>query len=409
MCGVGWMGWRCIPATPGALYPYRGLGAGGLFDEEMEVIEDTCCKRGDAFCAFTVRKLNVVVDDQQDLNTQSIQSLAVDTDRSFHGHEKVADADIDLESVLDTGEEKIPEEGDFSYMGTLVFEESESSENESPESGRNDWQSLLPTLVGRYRVLAPIGEGGMGVVFKGVDEELGRMVAIKTLKDTGYNKSYYDLFLAEARQLARLNHPSVVTIHDVGRIGKRPFFVMEWLNGVTLAERMRKAPIKQESARELFLQLLDALNAVHKMGIVHRDVKPANVMLSAAAKTCCLLDFGLASTDGQRERKGVSGTPGYFAPEVLKGLPGDYRSDFFSLGAIAYEMFSGVPMSRLKRLHQENNLSLQVLEDSESWKNLNENARTTIQSMLLPDPDNRLCDAERIAAGFEFDTVQEGF
>ncbi|MEE2639512.1 MAG: serine/threonine-protein kinase [Planctomycetota bacterium] len=258
------------------------------------------------------------------MNTQSIQSLGVDTDRSFGGQEGSQTGKLTAESEAEDDLSFSKDENDFSYVGTCVFENSDPDDVTNDSGQRNDWESLLPTVVGRYRILAPIGEGGMGVVFKGVDEELGRMVAIKTLKDTGYNKSFYDLFLAEARQLARLNHPSVVAIYDAGRIGRRPFFVMEWLNGVTLAERMSKAPIKADSARDLFLQLLDALDAVHKMGIVHRDVKPANVMLSAAAKFCCLLDFGLASTDGQRETTGVSGTPGYFAPEVLKGFPGDF-------------------------------------------------------------------------------------
>jgi TolB-like protein/Tfp pilus assembly protein PilF len=184
--------------------------------------------------------------------------------------------------------------------------------------------------LGPYEILAPIGAGGMGEVWKATDTRLGRTVAIKVLSGP-----HSDRFEQEARAIAALNHPHICTLHDVGP----NYLVMEYIEGVALS-----GPLPVEEALRLALQMAAALEAAHAKGITHRDLKPANILLTKEGVK--LLDFGLAKavdgTDGTRTIEGtILGTPSYMAPEQIEGKPCDARSDVFSFGAVLYEMLAG--------------------------------------------------------------------
>jgi eukaryotic-like serine/threonine-protein kinase len=186
------------------------------------------------------------------------------------------------------------------------------------------------TRLGPYEILAPIGAGGMGEVWKATDTRLGRIVAIKVLKGP-----HGDRFEQEARAIAALNHPHICTLHDVGP----NYLVMEYIEGVALS-----GPMPVEEALRLALQMAAALEAAHAKGITHRDLKPANILVTKEGVK--LLDFGLAKpadgTDATRTIEGtILGTPSYMAPEQIEGKPCDARSDVFSFGAVLYEMLAG--------------------------------------------------------------------
>jgi eukaryotic-like serine/threonine-protein kinase len=182
--------------------------------------------------------------------------------------------------------------------------------------------------LGPYEILAPIGEGGMGEVWKASDTRLGRMVAIKVLRGP-----HGDRFEQEARAIASLNHPHICTLYDIGP----DYLVMEYIEGVPL-----KGPLPVDEAVRLGVQIASALEAAHAKGILHRDLKPGNVLVTAAGAK--LLDFGLAklTADGDATQTvGTSGTPLYMSPEQAEGKVLDVRTDVFSFGALLYELLSG--------------------------------------------------------------------
>ncbi len=208
----------------------------------------------------------------------------------------------------------------------------------------------LPERLGRYHIVETIGRGGMGVVYKAHDPELDRTVAVKALSgallvEEQERIEFLERFRREARAAARLSHPGIVAVHDAGvdEATEAPYLVMEHVEGVSLHTVLREQgalPVAQ--AVELVAQVGAALAEAHRAGIVHRDVKPGNVLLDLRGRAR-LADFGIARLPGSElTRAGVGlGTPGYAAPEVVRGAAADARSDLFSLGALAYALLTG--------------------------------------------------------------------
>ena len=205
---------------------------------------------------------------------------------------------------------------------------------------------MTTRLLGRrYRLGPLLGRGGMAEVYEGHDERLDRAVAVKVLRpemaaDTGVR----DRFEAEARSAARLSHPNVVAVFDTGEDEGTPYLVMERLPGETLADRMAAGPVDQAWLRRVAGDVLGALGAAHAAGLVHRDVKPGNILL--AADGCAkVADFGIAKSlevVGDLTGTGLLvGTPAYLAPERLDGRPATERSDLYALGVVLYEALAG--------------------------------------------------------------------
>jgi serine/threonine protein kinase len=201
-------------------------------------------------------------------------------------------------------------------------------------------------LIGRYRILDELGRGAMGVVYRAEDPSLDRVVALKTISlgDTDEDrKAYEKRFMLEAKAAGKLTHPNIVTIFDYGEEEDTAYMAMELLEGQDLRARIRQGDIPPMEAVEIALQIADGLGFAHEYGVVHRDIKPGNIMLleRGAVK---IMDFGIARmrhVDSTKTSTGmVLGTPRYMSPEQITGQPVDQRSDIFSLGTVLYEMLT---------------------------------------------------------------------
>jgi len=201
-------------------------------------------------------------------------------------------------------------------------------------------------LIGRYEIVSELGRGGMGVVFKAWEESLQRFVAIKMLGDQlTDDQSLVARFLREARAVADLNHPNVVQVFTVDTHDGRPYFAMEYVEGESLTELIRTARrIDPKRAVRLLKEVATGLGAAHDKGVVHRDIKPDNIMLTKHGGVK-VVDFGVAKVEDPNTKltaTGIAvGTPNYVSPEVCLGLEIDKRSDLFSLGVVFYEMLTG--------------------------------------------------------------------
>ena len=205
--------------------------------------------------------------------------------------------------------------------------------------------------LGRYRIQGVLGKGAMGLVYDGVDPTLDRRVAIKTILtgtlDEATAKHYAMRFRREVRAVAKLNHPNVVQVYDFGTEGDLAYIVMEYIEGKELKDYFdAKHPFDLGTIFKLMIQLLEALDFAHEAGVIHRDVKPANLMIDAAGNAK-LADFGVARvTEGEdaaeATRAGAMvGTPSYMSPEQIQGQKIDRRSDVFSAGVLFYQFLTG--------------------------------------------------------------------
>jgi serine/threonine protein kinase len=206
---------------------------------------------------------------------------------------------------------------------------------------------MAKALPNRYADPRPIGRGGMGQIYLAEDRELGRKVAIKVLDDRfAGNEQLRERFKREALAAARLSgHPHVVTIFDVGESQGRPFIVMEYLPGGTLGDRTRQGPVEPGEALSWLGQIAEALDAAHELGVVHRDVKPPNLLFDARGELV-VADFGIArvaddTLTSMTAPGTVLGTAGYLAPEQALGQPATPASDRYALGVIGYELLTG--------------------------------------------------------------------
>ena len=208
---------------------------------------------------------------------------------------------------------------------------------------------VIPAHIGRYRIIDRLGEGGMGVVYEAADERLGRPIALKVIReDAATTPVARERFWREARLAARVNHPHVCQIYEVGEAGDQLFIAMERLDGEPLSTRLEHGAVPLPDAVRIGLDVLEALDALHGSGVVHRDLKPSNIFLTRHGVK--LLDFGLArplvdeAGDGRSPLTHpglIVGTPKYMAPEQLQRGTIDARTDVFAAGAILYEMLTG--------------------------------------------------------------------
>ena len=201
---------------------------------------------------------------------------------------------------------------------------------------------------GRYALLKKLGEGGKGLVYKARDTVLNRVVAVKILKSAVTSEEAYSRFMTEAQAVAKLNHPNIVSIHDIGKEDGKQFFVLEFVDGESLRDLMQTYPEGKcdiQTVLRIGMDVCSALQYAHSEKVLHRDIKPENVMITKDG-TAKLMDFGLAKMIGQpgvTQEGVIVGTVAYVAPEVALGKSVDARSDLYSLGAVLYEALTGKP------------------------------------------------------------------
>jgi eukaryotic-like serine/threonine-protein kinase len=208
-----------------------------------------------------------------------------------------------------------------------------------------------PERIGPYDILEVLGSGGMGVVYRARDPRLSREVALKVIRRTSEgDPRWRQRFADEARAAAALNHPNILAVHDVAIDVDSPYIVSELIEGGSLRQELKRGAIRVPRLLDLATQMADALTAAHQAHLIHRDVKPENVMVTRSGRVK-IVDFGLAKAMGPANEGGATltataphtivGTAAYMSPEQARGEPIDFRSDLFAFGAVLYEMVTG--------------------------------------------------------------------
>jgi serine/threonine-protein kinase len=248
-------------------------------------------------------------------------------------------------------------------------------------------------LAGRYRVVAPLGEGGMGEVYRADDLALGQPVALKFLPmHLAEDPDRLQRFRKEVALARRVSHPNCCRVYDLAEHEGQPFLTMEFVDGEDVAALLRRVGrLPEEKAVEVARQLCSALAAVHDQGLLHRDLKPANVMLDGRGKVR-LADFGLAGAAGE-SGESRSGTPAYMAPEQLAGQEASAKSDLYALGLVLYELFTG------RKAYAGADRNTPPSKPSSHVSGLSPAVERAILRCLAADPAHRPASAYEILAG----------
>ena len=258
-------------------------------------------------------------------------------------------------------------------------------------------------IAGRYQILEPLGRGGMGHVHAGLDRQLDRPVAIKFLRaDLADQAKLRERFEREARAAARVSHPNVVAVFDIGEHDDVPYIVMERLSGATLADEFVAGPIPGDRVRTIASELLGGLGAAHRLGVLHRDIKPGNILLTDTAQVK-LADFGIAKLEDDRQDTtigSVFGTVSYLAPERLAGQPATQATDVYSVGVVLFEALTGAPAFRAETPLA---LARAVAHDQPTFteqqrRGLDPTLVGAVERAIAKDPDARFASADEMVA-----------
>lgn len=275
---------------------------------------------------------------------------------------------------------------DALYSEVIALIEADSDPHPLLKKSHDELLSHVTKLPGigerfaQYEILEPLGSGGMGDVFVAIDTDLKRKVAVKFLPQfTSANDKA--AFLREAQLAAALNHPNIITIHEITEYDGVPCIIMELADGLSLRQLITDSTLRLESKYSIAAQICEGLAAAHRAGIIHRDIKPENLIVNSDGRVK-ILDFGIArSLEAKRSSKReVVGTPGYMSPEQAVGDVFDHRSDIFSLGAVLYEMFSGKAAFRRETIKETLSATINSTPDS-----LSRNAQVPIEMQKIVD------------------------
>ncbi len=270
---------------------------------------------------------------------------------------------------------------------------------------------MIGKTISHYKILAKIGEGGMGVVYKAEDTKLKRTVALKFLpNEFTRDKDAKDRFIQEAQAAGALDHPNICTVYEINEVNDQTFIVMAYIEGQNLKDRLKSGLIEIEDALEIATQVAEGLQEAHENGIIHRDIKPANIALTAKGQAK-IMDFGLAKLSwgvDLTKTATIMGTAAYMSPEQAKGEKVDHRTDIWSLGAMLYEMLAGERPFR--GYHDSAAIHSILNEEPEPVSRLREGIPTDldriVQKALEKDPSDRyesmqaiILDLKAIASG----------
>ncbi len=290
------------------------------------------------------QSIDIDNNDSSDIKTKAISDDEIDT--STKAIEKTDESSPEIISpepgIVDNNNDSIvtPEKS--------IKEETTPPDEVKPTNVTKPLPTGAPTHMGRYQITGSLGKGAMGMVYKGIDPAINRPVALKTIRldfvnDPAEMEELKERLFREAQAAGKLSHPNIVTIYDVGSEDQLQYIAMEYLEGQTLEDMIKKkSNFNYKIIAQIIIQICSALQYAHEQGIVHRDIKPANIMILKGYGVK-VMDYGIARIDSSSMTKtGIAmGTPNYISPEQLKGLPIDHRADLFSLGVVVYEMLLG--------------------------------------------------------------------